>query len=53
MMRTDCLDRFGTGLEQRFSRSQVEAMMRTAGLDGIIFSENPPHWYAVGYRPRS
>jgi SAM-dependent methyltransferase len=52
-MRTDALDRFGTGLEQRFSRAQIEAMMRTAGLDDITFSENPPFWCAVGYRPRS
>jgi SAM-dependent methyltransferase len=52
-MRTDALDRFGTGLEQRFSRAQIEAMMRTAGLDDIIFSETPPFWCAVGYRPQS
>jgi SAM-dependent methyltransferase len=52
-MRTDALDRFGTGLEQRFSRAQIEAMMRRAALDGITFSETPPFWCAVGYRPRS
>jgi ubiquinone/menaquinone biosynthesis C-methylase UbiE len=52
-MRTDALDRFGTRLEQRFSRAQIEAMMRAAGLDDIIFSETPPFWCAVGYRSRS
>ena len=52
-MRTAALDRFGTALEQRFSRAQIEAMMRTAGLEDIIFSEAPPYWCAVGYRPLS
>ena len=49
-MRTDALDRFGTGLEQRFTRGQIEAMMRKAGLDNIAFSNRPPFWCAVGYR---
>jgi SAM-dependent methyltransferase len=51
-MRTDALDRFGTRLEQRFSRVQIEAMMRKAGLDDIFFSETPPFWCAVGRRSR-
>jgi SAM-dependent methyltransferase len=49
-MRTDALDRFGTRLEQRFTRSDMEAMMRKAGLENIVFSECPPFWCAVGYR---
>jgi SAM-dependent methyltransferase len=49
-MRTDALDRFGTRLEQRFSRTQIEAMMREAGLEDIRFAENPPFWCAVGRR---
>ncbi len=49
-MRTDALDRFGTRLEQRFSRTQVESMMRQAGLEDIRFSEDPPFWCAVGRR---
>jgi len=49
-MRTDALDRFGTRLEQRFSRVQIEAMMRQAGLDDIRFSETSPFWCAVGRR---
>src|ERR1039458_9518141 len=51
-MRTDALDRFGTRLEKRFTRKQVQAMMETAGLDSITFS-NGPYWCAVGYRSRS
>jgi SAM-dependent methyltransferase len=49
-------DRFATPREQRFSRAQIEAMMRKAGLDDIRFSDRPPFWCAVGRRrmvPRS
>lgn len=47
-MRTDALDRFGTRLEQRFSRSEIEAMMHHAGLVDIRFSESEPFWVACG-----
>jgi ubiquinone/menaquinone biosynthesis C-methylase UbiE len=49
-MRTDALDRFGTRLEQRFTRKQIIEMMESAGLDRIIFSNNLPYWCAVGYK---
>jgi SAM-dependent methyltransferase len=49
-MRTDALDRFGTRLEQRFSRKQIELMMENSGLERIVFSDNEPFWCAVGYR---
>jgi SAM-dependent methyltransferase len=49
-MRTDALDRFGTRLEQRFTKSDIKLMMEEAGLEGIVFSENNPYWVAVGYR---
>lgn len=49
-MRTDALDRFGTRLEQRFTRKEIETMMRRAGLERIVFSDNVPFWCAVGYR---
>ena len=32
IMRTDAHDRFGTPLEQRFSRAQLRAMCTAAGL---------------------
>lgn len=50
VMRTDALDRFGTRLEQRFTRAEVEAMMKAAGLERITFREAMPYWCAVGYR---
>jgi ubiquinone/menaquinone biosynthesis C-methylase UbiE len=49
-MRTDALDRFGTRLEQRFTRDQIKEMMEAAGLADIEFSEQMPFWVAVGHR---
>jgi len=51
-MRTDALDRFGTRLEQRFSRQQIKAMMETAGLERIRFFDGEPYWCVVGHRSR-
>lgn len=47
-MRTDALDRFGTRLEQRFTRREVQDMMEQAGLTDIRFREEAPYWVAVG-----
>lgn len=52
-MRTDALDRFGTRLEQRFTRGQIEEMMRAADLCNIRFSEGAPFWCAVGFKMES
>jgi ubiquinone/menaquinone biosynthesis C-methylase UbiE len=49
-MRTDALDRFGTRLEQRFTRDQIRSMMEAAGLERITFSDEPPHWCVVGFK---
>jgi SAM-dependent methyltransferase len=49
-MRTDARDRFGTALEQRFTREQIEKMMRDAGLTDIVFSEMAPYWCALGFK---
>ena len=48
-MRTDALDRFGTRIERRFTREQIEQMMAAAGFERIAFSESPC-WCAIGYR---
>jgi len=47
VMRNDALDRFGTRLEQRFSKAEIRTMMETAGLENISFSETS-FWTAVG-----
>jgi SAM-dependent methyltransferase len=49
-MRTDALDRFGTRLEQRFTREEISGMMQRTGLGDIVFSEHTPYWVACGYR---
>ena len=49
-MRTDALDRFGTPLEQRFSRNEVAKLLSDAGLERVQFSNASPFWVAVGYR---
>jgi len=49
-MRTDALDRFGTRLEQRFTRAEITRMMRDAGLENIRFSDGFPYWCAVGFK---
>jgi len=49
-MRTDARDRFGTPLEQRFTRQQITSMMKDAGLTKINFSESAPYWCVVGLK---
>jgi SAM-dependent methyltransferase len=48
-MRTDSRDRFGTPLEHRFTKIEIETMMRDAGLSEICFRQHDPYWVAVGY----
>ncbi len=50
VIRNDALDRFGTSLEQRFSKAEIIKMMENAGLGNIVVSENLPYWHAVGKR---
>lgn len=50
-MRADALDRFGTRLEQRFSKAEIMIMTRAAAPRRTQFSNNgEPFWRAVGYR---
>ena len=50
IMRTDALDRFGTRLEQRFSKRQIELMLENAGFKDIHFSGKQPYWCAVAIK---
>lgn len=43
---------FGTQLERRFTRKEIEEMLTTAGLEKIGFSDAVPYWCAVGYRKK-
>jgi len=50
VLRTDALDRFGTRLEQRFTRSKVIQMLMDAGFENIKFSDHQPFWCAVSFK---
>ena len=45
-MRTDALDRFGTKLEKRFSKKEIESMLNKHGFKDVKFSPNMPYWVA-------
>jgi ubiquinone/menaquinone biosynthesis C-methylase UbiE len=49
-MRTDAIDRFGTRLEQRFSKRQIEHMMISAGFENVTFSPSRPYWCALAFK---
>jgi SAM-dependent methyltransferase len=46
MLQNDALDRFGTRLEQRFSKKEITAMLDNAGFDlsTLKFSDVEPFW---------
>ncbi len=50
MVRNDALDRFGTPLEHRFSKTEIQQMMENVGLSDIVFSEQMPYYHAIGKR---
>jgi SAM-dependent methyltransferase len=49
-MRTDALDRFGTTLELRYTRQQIQTMLEDAGFVDVVFREDTPYWCAVGIK---
>jgi len=49
-LRTDARDRFGTPLEQRFSRAEIRQMCSAAGLVDLRFSPGAPYWCVVGVK---
>ncbi len=50
IMKNDSLDRFGTKLEKRFSKKEIEVMMIKSGLVNISFNNKAPYWIALGYK---
>lgn len=49
-LRTDALDRFGTGLEKRFTRHEITEVLETAGFSNVQFSPRMPYWVALAYK---
>ena len=50
IMRTDSLDRFGTRLEQRFTKDEIFRMLTDSGFERVEFSEKEPFWTALSYK---
>ncbi len=48
VIRNDALDRFGTSLEQRFTKNEIKEMMEKCGLSNIEIPEGPVFWTALG-----
>jgi hypothetical protein len=51
VMRTDALDRFGTRLEQRYTKKAIALMLEAAGLEDIQFSDSAPYWICKASKP--
>ena len=47
IMRTDALDRFGTKVENRFLKSEIEKLLIDNGFKDIIFSPKEPFWHVI------
>jgi ubiquinone/menaquinone biosynthesis C-methylase UbiE len=50
IIRNDALDRFGTKLEQRFTKEEITIMMTNAGLTNINIPNEPVRWAAIGQK---
>jgi len=48
IVRNDSLDKFGTSLEQRFSKKEVEELMVNSGLENIVISTGTPFYHTIG-----
>jgi ubiquinone/menaquinone biosynthesis C-methylase UbiE len=51
-MRTDSRDRFGTPLENRFTKKEIYQMMKEADLQNIKFQNKSPFWTVVGFKKK-
>lgn len=51
IMRNDALDRFGTPLEKRFSKAEIQQMLQLAGFTNIKFSTKEPFWHVLSQKP--
>ena len=53
VMRNDAYDRFGTSLEQRFTKKQISEMIEKAGFDTttLTFSDGEPFWTFAVRKP--
>ncbi len=52
VMRTDSRDRFGTPFEKRYSKTDINKMMKESGLEKIQFKNSVPFWTVIGYKKK-
>ena len=52
VMRTDSRDRFGTPFEKRYSKNDINKMMKESGLEKIQFKNSVPFWTVIGYKKK-
>ncbi len=52
VMFTDAYDRFGTSLEHRYSKSEMQNLLKKSGLEKIVFNDHAPFWCAIGYKKK-
>ena len=50
IMRTDALDRFGTKVEKRYSKNEIESILEDCNFEKIQFSDKPPHWCVLAIK---
>jgi SAM-dependent methyltransferase len=50
IMRNDALDRFGTPLEKRFKKTEIEQILTNWDLTNIRFSDKAPFWHVIAQR---
>lgn len=50
IMRNDALDRFGTPIEKRFTKMEMETLLQQSGFEKVTFSEDTPFWRAVAFK---
>ncbi|MDG2227238.1 MAG: class I SAM-dependent methyltransferase [Flavobacteriales bacterium] len=47
IIKNDALDRFGTPLEQRFSKKELIEILESCGMEDVVVSDGLPYWHAV------
>jgi len=50
ILRTDALDRFGTRLEQRFTKAEIIKMLQDSDFQNFKFSNDEPFWTVLAYK---
>ena len=49
-MRNDSLDRFGTKLENRYSKKEILEIFNNSGFIDVQFSDRKLYWCAYGFK---